>query len=51
MKKTLTVALCAAGGVMVGAFANQLKSSIGAVCFTIGFIMLVLSALLNNKKN
>ena len=51
MKKTLTVALCAAGCAMVGAFANQLKSGIGAACFTIGIIMLVLSALLNNKKN
>ena len=41
MKKVLQVICCAAGGGMIGFFANQLNTVIGCVFFTLGVVLLV----------
>ncbi len=41
MKKYLSCIISGIGGGMVGLFANKLNTPIGAVCFTIGVILLV----------
>ena len=43
MKKILQIVLAAGGGVMIGAFANQLDTIIGCVCFAIGIVILIVS--------
>ena len=43
MKKLLPVACCGFGAGMMGAFANRLDTTVGAVVFTAGVAILVLS--------
>ena len=50
MKKVLQIICCAAGGGMIGFFANQLNTIIGSVCFTIGIVLLVGSIILISSQ-
>ena len=50
MKKFLQVICCALGRGMIGFFANRLNTVIGAVCFTLGVAMLVVSIALFTKS-
>ncbi len=50
MKKVLQVICCAVGSGMIGFFANQLNTVIGAVCFTIGVALLVASIIIISKN-
>ncbi len=52
MKKVFQVISCAVGSGMIGFFANRLKTVVGAVCFTLGVVMLVASiAMFSINKN
>ena len=51
MKKAFLVICCAAGGGMIGFFANQLHTAVGCVCFTLGVALLVSSIILVSKQN
>ena len=51
MKKVFQVICCAAGAGMIGFFANQLNTIVGAVCFTLGVALLVGSIVLISKKD
>ncbi len=51
MKKFLQAICCAAGGGMIGFFANQLDTVVGSVCFTFGIVMLVVSIIIMSKKD
>ena len=51
MKKVFHIICCAAGSGMIGFFANQLNTVIGAVCFTLGVAMLVVSIVLITKSD
>ena len=50
MKKAFLVICCAAGGGMIGFFANQLNTGVGSLCFTIGIVLLVNSIILISKR-
>ena len=51
-KKALQVICCAVGGGMIGFFVNRLNTVVGAVCFTLGVVMLVASiAMFSINKN
>ena len=50
MKKVLQIICCAAGGGMIGFFANRLDTVIGSVCFTIGIVLLVGSIILISSQ-
>ena len=51
MKKFFRIACCALGSGMIGFFANQLNTLIGAIFFTIGVILLVSSIILISKQD
>ncbi len=51
MKKVLQVICCAAGGGMIGFFANLLNTVVGCVCFTLGVALLVASIVIISKKD
>lgn len=51
MKKVLPMLCCAAGGVLIGLFANQLHTVAGAVCFTLGVALLVGSIFLLSRQD
>ena len=40
---------CIAGGIMIGFFANQLSTTVGALLFSLGVIILAGSILLRTK--
>ena len=50
MKKVLQIICCAAGGGMIGFFANRLDTVIGSVCFTLGIVLLVGSIILISSQ-
>ena len=50
MKDFIGIACCAAGGVMVGFFANRLDTVVGCVCFTLGVVLLVGAGVSLSKK-
>ena len=49
MKKTIAAICCAAGSFLIGFFANQLNTPLGAICFTLGVSMLTASVILLSK--
>ena len=51
MKKLLQVICCAAGGGMIGFFANQLNTAAGSICFALGVTVLVASIIMICKKD
>ena len=51
MKKIIQIIGCAAGGGMIGFFANQLNTIIGSICFTLGVALLVGSIVLVSKSD
>ena len=51
MKKAFRVICCAAGGGMIGFFANQLNTVTGCVFFTLGVVLLVCSIVLVSKQD
>ena len=54
MKKALQIIGCAAGGAMVGFFANRLQTVVGCVCFSLGVVLLAGAVFLvskNDKEN
>ncbi|MBR6796705.1 MAG: hypothetical protein IKM53_05080 [Clostridia bacterium] len=54
MKKAFLVICCAAGGGMIGFFANQLNTVVGCVFFALGVALLVGSIILvsgQDKEN
>ena len=51
MKKGFHVICCAAGAGMIGFFANQLKTVVGCVFFTLGVVLLVGSIILISKQD
>jgi len=51
MKKVLQIICCAAGGGMIGFFANRLNTVVGSVCFTLGVALLVGSIILVSKHD
>ena len=51
MKKVFQVICCAAGGGMIGFFANQLNTVIGCAFFTLGVALLVGSIILMSKQD
>ena len=48
-KKIIYILLLIAGSVSIGYFANQLKTSVGALMFTIGLIVSIYSSIKLNK--
>ena len=51
MKKVLQTICCAVGSGMIGFFASELNTIVGAVCFTLGVALLVGSIVLISKKD
>ena len=51
MKKIIQIICCAVGSGMIGFFANQLNTSVGSLCFTIGIVLLVNSIILISKQD
>ena len=52
MKKVFQVISRAVGSGMIGFFANRLNTAVGAVCFSLGVVMLVASiAMFSINKN
>ena len=51
MKKVLQIICCAVGSGMIGFFANQLKTVVGCVFFTLGVVLLVGSIILISKQD
>ena len=51
MKKVLQTICCAVGSGMIGFFAGELNTIVGAVCFTLGVALLVGSIVLISKKD
>ncbi len=51
MKKIIQIICCVVGSVMIGFFANQLNTSVGSLCFTIGVVLLVDSIILISKQD
>ena len=51
MKKAIQTVCCAVGSGMIGFFANRLNTVIGALCFTLGVILLVSSIILTHKED
>ena len=51
MKKIIQIIGCAAGGGMIGFFANQLNTIVGSICFTLGVALLVGSIVLVSKSD
>ena len=51
MKKAFQVICCAAGGGMIGFFANQLNTVVGCVLFTLGVVLLVGSIIIVSKQD
>ena len=50
MKKVFQIICCAAGGGMIGFFANRLNTVVGCVFFTIGVALLVGSIVIISTK-
>ena len=50
MKKILQIICCAVGSGMIGFFASELNTIVGAVCFTLGVALLVGSIVLISKR-
>lgn len=50
MNKTLRILILAVGGVLIGAFANQLGTANGAAMFTLGILLAVSSMITVTKK-
>jgi len=50
MNKTLRILLLAVGGVLIGAFANQLSTANGAAMFSLGILLAVSSMITISKK-
>ncbi len=50
MKKYLSCIGSGIGGGMIGMFANKLNTPIGAVCFTVGVILLVAGITISSKN-
>lgn len=51
MKKLLQIICCAAGGGMIGFFANRLNTVVGCIFFTLGVALLVGSIILVSKSD
>ena len=51
MKKITQIVCCAAGGGMIGFFANQLNTGVGSMCFAIGVVLLVNSVIFISKQD
>ena len=51
MKKVLQIFLAAVGGLMTGAFSNQLDTIIGCICFAVGILMLTTSITMTTDTN
>ena len=49
LKMLISVCLCMIGGVLVGIFANQLKTTLGLSLFIAGIVLLVIACLLISK--
>ena len=47
--KALLNCTCVAGGIMIGFFANQLNTAVGAVLFSLGVAILAGSIILRTK--
>ena len=50
-KKAIQITCCATGSGMIGFFANQLNTTVGALCFSLGIILLVASIAIISKKD
>ena len=50
MNKTLRILLLSVGGVLIGAFANQMGTANGAAMFTLGILLAVSSMITVTKK-
>ena len=50
MKKILRILCLAIGGILIGAFANQLNTANGAALFTLGILLAVSSMITVTKK-
>ncbi|MBR5240167.1 MAG: hypothetical protein IKW04_06305 [Clostridia bacterium] len=50
MNKTLRILLLAVGGVLIGAFANQLGTANGVAMFTLGILLAVSSMITVTQK-
>ncbi len=51
MKKAISMLCLAIGGILIGAFANQLNTANGASLFTLGILLVVCSMVRFQKKN
>ena len=51
MKKVIGAIGCVVGGGMIGFFAGRLNTVVGAVCFSLGVVLLVSSTLLFAGKD
>lgn len=50
MQKVLRILCIAIGGVLIGAFANQLNTGNGAALFTLGILLVISSVVTVTKK-
>ena len=51
MKKYLQIICCAAGGGMIGYFANRLNTVVGCVFFSLGVVLLAGSIIFTSKQD